>query len=262
MQRLLHEGMDAGLCGFSIQRLGRNSTQADFDGTPMVTDTMCDEDILALAEVLRRARRGLHPDHPGDRRHQGRPGVRREAGRGGRPPDPAQRHRRRPARNPDVAPQVAALARASAGTKGLPVFGQCATVRAGFVFTLEHWNLYDVSPGVARADHRHPRGEAGQDGRPGAARGAWSRPRKPTRRATASCVQAGVGGPLDEPRRAGRRGQRRAADSTSAARSADIGRGRGQAPGRGHARPVAGRPISTPSSSARTRAPTPTSWPR
>ena len=49
MQRLLHEGMDAGLCGFSIQRLGRNSTQADFDGTPMVTDTMVDDDILALA---------------------------------------------------------------------------------------------------------------------------------------------------------------------------------------------------------------------
>ena len=53
MQRLLHEGMDAGLCGFSIQRLGPNSTQADFDGSPMVTDTMCDEDIFCLAEVLR-----------------------------------------------------------------------------------------------------------------------------------------------------------------------------------------------------------------
>src|SRR5580765_8278811 len=52
MQRLLHEGMDAGLCGFSIQRLGPNSVQADFDGTPMVTDTMCDDDILALGQVL------------------------------------------------------------------------------------------------------------------------------------------------------------------------------------------------------------------
>ena len=52
MQRLLHEGMDAGLCGFSIQRLGPNSTQADFDGTPMVTDTMIDDDIFCLAEVL------------------------------------------------------------------------------------------------------------------------------------------------------------------------------------------------------------------
>src|ERR1700694_4093784 len=52
MKRLLRESMDAGLCVFSIQRLGRNSTQADFDGSPMVTDTMIDEDILALAEVL------------------------------------------------------------------------------------------------------------------------------------------------------------------------------------------------------------------
>src|SRR5262249_19832316 len=52
MKRLLHEGMDAGLCGFSIQRLGPNSVQADFDGSPMVTDTMADDDILALAEVL------------------------------------------------------------------------------------------------------------------------------------------------------------------------------------------------------------------
>ncbi|MGH7225457.1 MAG: amidohydrolase family protein, partial [Gemmataceae bacterium] len=52
MARLLREGMDAGLCGFSIQRLGPDSTQADFDGSPMVTDTMCDEDILNLARVL------------------------------------------------------------------------------------------------------------------------------------------------------------------------------------------------------------------
>ena len=59
MQRLLHEGMDAGLCGFSIQRLGPNSTQADFDGTPMVTDTMCDDDIFCLAEVLRERDEGI-----------------------------------------------------------------------------------------------------------------------------------------------------------------------------------------------------------
>src|SRR5271166_6449682 len=46
-------GMEAGLGGFSVQRLGPDSTQADFDGSPMVTDTMCDEDILNLARVLR-----------------------------------------------------------------------------------------------------------------------------------------------------------------------------------------------------------------
>src|ERR1700757_3210409 len=59
MARLLHEGMDAGLCGFSIQRLGKDSTQADFDGSPMVTDTMCDEDILNLARVLRKRDEGF-----------------------------------------------------------------------------------------------------------------------------------------------------------------------------------------------------------
>src|SRR5208283_4251364 len=59
MARLLDEGMDAGLCGFSIQRLGPNSVQADFDGSPMVTDTMCDEDILNLARVLRQRDEGF-----------------------------------------------------------------------------------------------------------------------------------------------------------------------------------------------------------
>ena len=34
----------------------------------------------------------------------------------------------------------------SCRAKGLPVFAQCATGRAGFAFTLEHWNLYDASP--------------------------------------------------------------------------------------------------------------------
>src|SRR5258708_39082311 len=59
MRRLLNEGMDAGLCGFSIQRLGRHSGQADFDGSPMVTHTMCDEDILNLARVLRERDEGF-----------------------------------------------------------------------------------------------------------------------------------------------------------------------------------------------------------
>ncbi len=73
MARLLDEGMDAGLCGFSIQRLGKDSVQADFDGSPMVTDTMCDEDIFNLARVLRGPRRRLHGDHAGNRGRPPRP---------------------------------------------------------------------------------------------------------------------------------------------------------------------------------------------
>ena len=30
--------------------------------------------------------------------------------------------------------------------KGLPIYGQTGTIRTGFAFTLEHWNLYDASP--------------------------------------------------------------------------------------------------------------------
>ena len=100
MARLLDEGMDAGLCGFSIQRLGKHSAQADFDGSPMVTDTMCDEDILNLARVLRRARRRLHRNHAGHRPHQRRPGIRREAGRRSRSARFCSRRSRRPPRIP------------------------------------------------------------------------------------------------------------------------------------------------------------------
>jgi hypothetical protein len=34
----------------------------------------------------------------------------------------------------------------NARAKGLPIFGQAGTVRSGFAFTLEHWNLYDMAP--------------------------------------------------------------------------------------------------------------------
>jgi len=44
--------MDHGACGWSAQRLGRNSVQADFDGSPMVTDIMHDATALELACVL------------------------------------------------------------------------------------------------------------------------------------------------------------------------------------------------------------------
>jgi len=144
MARLLDEGMDAGLCGFSIQRLGKDSIQADFDGSPMVTDTMCDEDIFNLARVLRARDEGFMEIT------QGTDDVRRDlhfietlAATAQRPilyqaivptrTDP-EIHRR----------SMRWIARSRA--KGLPIYGQAATVRSGFAFTLEHWNLYDASP--------------------------------------------------------------------------------------------------------------------
>ncbi len=144
MQRLLHEGMDAGLAGFSIQRLGPNSVQADFDGSPMVTDTMADEDILALGEVL------AERDEGSIQITQAEGNLKRDYAFLERLAEIAQR---------PLLYNVVTVARTNADVhrrpltwieqsraKGLPIFAQCATVRAGFAFTLEHWNLYDASP--------------------------------------------------------------------------------------------------------------------
>ena len=144
MKRLLSEGMDAGLCGFSIQRLGPNSAQADFDGSPMVTDTMCDQDILNLAEVLRERDEGF---------------IQITQVTGHIKSDLAFLEKLAATAQRPVLHNVIVAARKDpkvhqrslqwlekCRAQGLPIFGQTGTHRTGFAFTLEHWNLYDFSP--------------------------------------------------------------------------------------------------------------------
>ena len=144
MQRLLNQGMDAGLCGFSIQRLGPDSTQADYDGSPMVTDIMSDEDILSLAEVLRARDEGFIQIT------QSTGVIKEDLAFLEKLADVAQR---------PILHNVIVAARKDPKVhrrsldwlercreKGLPIFGQTGTHRTGFAFTLEHWNLYDASP--------------------------------------------------------------------------------------------------------------------
>jgi N-acyl-D-amino-acid deacylase len=144
MARLLDEGMDAGICGFSIQRLGPNSTQADFDGSPMVTDTMCDEDILNLARVLKARDEGfIQITQATGLIKDDLAFVERLAMEARRP---ILYNAIAPARK-DPKPHQRSLAWLKrTREKGLPIFGQTATLRTGFAFTLEHWNLYDASP--------------------------------------------------------------------------------------------------------------------
>jgi len=144
MARLLHEGMDAGLCGFSIQRLGPDSVQADFDGSPMVTDTMCDEDILNLAEVLRARDEGfVEITQATGHIKEDLAFVEKLAGAAQRPI--LFQTITASTRNADIhRKSLNWLHKARA--KGLPIFGQGGTVRSGFAFTLEHWNLYDMAP--------------------------------------------------------------------------------------------------------------------
>jgi N-acyl-D-aspartate/D-glutamate deacylase len=61
MLRLMEESLDAGGVGFSMQRLGDGftSVQRDYDGTPMPTDTMSDELVLAFARLLKQRGKGF-----------------------------------------------------------------------------------------------------------------------------------------------------------------------------------------------------------
>ncbi len=144
MQRLLDEAMDAGACGWSTQRLGENSVQADYDGTPMVTDIMSDNECLALGEVLAKRDEGFIQitqftgDLDKDLAFQSA-----LAAVSKRPilhnliavnPKNADLHRNR----------MKWLEECNA--RGERIFGQAATIRAAFTFTLEDWNLYDSSP--------------------------------------------------------------------------------------------------------------------
>jgi len=52
MKQLLRDAMAAGAAGFGAQILGQTSVQRDYDGTPMITDTMAKEDLYAFGSVL------------------------------------------------------------------------------------------------------------------------------------------------------------------------------------------------------------------
>ena len=59
MCRLLVEGMEAGGCGFSAQVSGEvGNVQLDFDGTPMVTDCMTEEEVIAFSRAMGSLGRG------------------------------------------------------------------------------------------------------------------------------------------------------------------------------------------------------------
>jgi len=150
LRRLMHEGMDAGLCGFSIQRLGADSVQGDYDGTPMVTDVMVDEDILNLARVLKERDEGfcqitqITTDRKADRAF-----IEKLAAAAERPVvynlvGVAKRNSKG-VTNPAIHREGLAWID-SCRARNLPVYCQAATFRVGIAFSLENWSLWDGSP--------------------------------------------------------------------------------------------------------------------
>jgi N-acyl-D-amino-acid deacylase len=151
MQQIVREAMDQGACGWSAQRLGRNSVQADFDGSPMVTDLMHDETALALAQVLGERNEGFVqmtyvPDSIGDyvasMNHSERH-FEDLATAAGRPIlynvvliNDAYPERFRE--------QLRWLQ--SCNERGIRVYGQGLMLEQSFTFTFKDWNLWDDSP--------------------------------------------------------------------------------------------------------------------
>jgi N-acyl-D-aspartate/D-glutamate deacylase len=150
MVRLVHEGMDAGACGWSAQVLGATSVQRDYDGTPMITDLMTEHELLTFAKVLAERDEGFIEL------------VYEETGEEGRPLpenvmnlfEKVAETAKRPIIYQAVAPnsvhpeQHRARLRwlESCAQRGLRVYGQGATRRSGFELTFEDWNLFDETP--------------------------------------------------------------------------------------------------------------------
>jgi len=110
----------------------------------MVTDTMCDEDILNLARVLRERDEGfIQITQATGHIKDDLAFLERLAAEASRP---ILHNAIAPARRDPKVHQRSLAWLKRCREKGLPIFGQTATLRTGFAFTLEHWNLYDASP--------------------------------------------------------------------------------------------------------------------
>ena len=147
MVRLVHEAMDAGACGWSTQILGETSEQRDYDGSPMITDLMTEEEVLTFAKILADRDEGFI-----ELTYQ-------ETGEEGRPLEEATMNfyervaetARRPILYQAVTPNAVYPEQHRArirwlercAERGIRIYGQGATRRGGFELTFEDWNLFD-----------------------------------------------------------------------------------------------------------------------
>ncbi len=152
LERLLHEAMNAGGCGWSAQRLhpdGPGAVQRDYDGGPMVTDVMRDETALRLARVLGQRNQGFMQmalattDGAHDFAH-----IEELAEVSGRPLlyNVVQSFVRIPEAHRTLIAWID-----SCRARGIRVYGQGVTTTAAFTFTFEDWNLFDDSPAWTEA---------------------------------------------------------------------------------------------------------------
>merc|ERR1719440_1437546 len=143
MKQCLREAMDAGACGFSVQKAGKFSAQRDFDGEPMCTDTMANEDLYAFGSVLSEIGRGfIQVAGPSMKstenlaKASGRPILYNAVA-------PATDQHGTPLEQHTIL--LNWLDRANK-QQGLRIFGQAISQDADLTFSLDNFNLFDIYP--------------------------------------------------------------------------------------------------------------------
>ena len=142
MGALLGEAMDAGACGFSAQILGEDSVQRDYDGTPMITDIMAPDDLIAFARVLRDKGRGFIQLLGADfdlfekvAEVSGRPIIWNTL------EFAHDQHGNTYGSYQDILQWLE-----KGNARGLRLFGHAVTCQIDMQFSLEDWNLFDSMP--------------------------------------------------------------------------------------------------------------------
>ena len=148
-RQIINEAMDAGACGWSLQHLGGTSIQPDWDGTPMATDIMDEENILTLGRILADRNEGFIqmtyvPDNPSAIESDAQTHIEKFyetlADVSGRPIlyNVVAANDKFPGRHRRL---LQWLERCR--DRGQNIFGQSATVEGGFTFTFADWNLWE-----------------------------------------------------------------------------------------------------------------------
>ena len=142
MAAILGAAMDAGACGFSAQVQGEGSPQRDYDGTPMITDTMSEDDLVSFAKVLRAKGRGFMQSIGMSRELteklcevSGRPMIWNAVSVG------TDQHGINHGAYKDSLRWLE-----NANARGNRIFGHAFTVPDSFELTFEDWNLFDTEP--------------------------------------------------------------------------------------------------------------------
>ena len=149
--QLFHEAMQAGAIGWGAQRLFPDSTasvQRDYDGTPMISDVLSDDFYLKMADALSKHDIGfIELTQSSATANDEGIGMMRDMNFNTQLAEQSGHsviYNALVAHEQTVEPMRAQIKWLEEMVeKGIPVYGQTATVRAPFTINFKDWNLFD-----------------------------------------------------------------------------------------------------------------------